>query len=144
MDAGCGEQQQQQQQQQSLLTGPTRFYPVSRHTSVRASSPFHGGSISLDNLPNVVTTHSQLSRPMLSRHHVCMGPRWRMLFQGNRQILPLWYVLKMCFADMPGDAWRQPKGATRTAFTMIQKWCIATPSNDISRPPRHNHSQIIH
>ena len=37
------EQEQQQQQQQSLLTGPTRFYPDSRHTSVRVSSPIRGG-----------------------------------------------------------------------------------------------------
>ena len=84
---------------------------------------------------------------MLSRHHICMGPRRRMLLRGNRQILPLWYVLKMGFADMPGDAWRKPKGATRmrSAFKLIRNWwCFATPSDDIWRPSRHNYSQFKH
>ena len=46
-----------------------RFYPARGHTAVRASSPTPVGGTRPGQLPVLVTTQSQLSRPMSSGYH---------------------------------------------------------------------------
>ena len=81
---------------------------------------------------------------MLSRHHICMGPRRRMLLQGNRHTLPM-----ICSKHvLCGHARKRLEAAQRSypkEIGFYDGWnrCIAAPSKDIPRPPRHNHTQIV-